>query len=90
MTIVNGAGEQVGMLGQLLQGLEKAMNKNVWLREQIEVLLADFDSHGGVVLDSLSFTCKAQVREVVMRECSEGDAFKVFLDVMSLFCCDPV
>ncbi len=24
MTIVNGAGEQVGMLGQLLQGLKKA------------------------------------------------------------------
>ncbi len=25
-----------------------------------------------------------------MRECPKGDAFKVFLDVMSLFCCDPI
>ncbi len=32
----------------------------------------------------------AQVREVVIRECPEGNAFKVFLDVMSLFCCDPM
>jgi hypothetical protein len=40
-------------------------------------------------LDGLVFSSEAQVKEVVMRECPTGDAFEVFLDVMSLFCCDP-
>ena len=40
-------------------------------------------------MDGLVFSSEAQVKEVVMRECPTGDAFEVFLDVMSLFCCDP-
>jgi hypothetical protein len=43
-----------------------------------------------VVLDGLVFSSEAQVKEVVMRECPTGDAFEVFLDVMSLFCCNPL
>ena len=41
-------------------------------------------------MDGLVFSSEAQVKEVVMKECPNGDAFKVFLDVMSLFCCDPL
>ncbi len=42
-----------------------------------------------MILDGLSFTSEAQVREVVMKECPKGDAFEVFLDPMLLWCCDP-
>ncbi len=42
------------------------------------------------MLDGLGFSSKAQVKLVVLEECPEGDAFKVFLDLMSLFCWDPV
>jgi hypothetical protein len=90
MTIVNDAGDHVGTLGQLLQGMEKTMSENAWLLEHLEALLADIASQGGIVLDGLSFTFEAQVREAVLRECPEGDTFEVFLDVMLLFCCDPV
>jgi hypothetical protein len=90
MMRVNNAGDHVGMLGQLLQGMEKTTSENAWLHEQLEALLMDIASQGGVVLDGLSFTSEAQVRKAVLRECPKGGAFEVFLDVMSLFCCDPV
>ena len=42
-----------------------------------------------MILDGLAFTSEAQVKEVVIRECPEGDAFEVFLDPMLLWCCNP-
>jgi hypothetical protein len=90
MMIVDDAGAQVGTLGQLLKGLEQATNENACLCVQLEYLSADIASQGGTALDGLSFTSKAQVREAVLRECPKRDAFEVFLDVMLLFCCDPV
>jgi hypothetical protein len=90
MAIVDYEGAQVSTLGQLLKGLEQATNENAHLRVQLESLSADIASQGETVLDGLSFTSKAQVREAVLRECPKGDAFEVFLDVMSLFCCDPI
>ena len=41
-------------------------------------------------MDGLGFTSKAQVRDFVLQECPEGDECEVFLDVVLLFCCDPV
>ncbi len=37
-----------------------------------------------MILDGLGFTLEAKVKKTVMR----GDAFEVFLDAMSLWCCD--
>jgi hypothetical protein len=90
MAIVDDARVQVGTLGQLLRGLEQATNENARLRMQLESLLADIPSQGGTVLDGLSFTSEAQVREAVLRECPKEDPLVVFLDMMSLFCCNPV
>lgn len=41
------------------------------------------------MLDGLGFTTEAQVKATVLKECPLGDAFEVFLDVVSIFCCDP-
>ncbi len=40
------------------------------------------------MLDGLSFASEAMVRILVVQECPRGNAFEVFLDVTSLFCCD--
>ncbi len=90
MLIVNDARDQDGTLGQLLKRLEMATEENSRLKMQVESLSAEISSQGGIVLDGLGFTSEAQVRDFVLQECPEGDAFKVFLDVVSLFCCDPV
>jgi hypothetical protein len=39
-------------------------------------------------LNGLAFCLEAQAIEVVLVEAPDGDAFEVFLDFMSLFCCD--
>jgi hypothetical protein len=66
------------------------VQENSQLRGRLESLLVDIAAQGGVVLDGLGFVSEAQVKVVVLEECPEGDAFEVFLDPMSLFCCDPV
>ncbi len=57
---------------------------------ELDALLSNITVQGGVVLDGLSFTTEAQVRAAVLLECPLADAIKVFLDVMSLFCCNPM
>ncbi len=52
--------------------------------------MADIMLQGGVVLDGLGFLSEADAKDVVLKECPKGDAFEVFLDIMLLFCCDPV
>jgi len=42
------------------------------------------------MLDGLGFASEAMVRILVMKECPKGDAFEVFLDVTSLFCCNSM
>jgi hypothetical protein len=74
---------------QLLQGVRGVVNDNTRLRKEVESLLAGVKTQGMNSLDGLSFASEGQVREVVERECPEGDAFEVFLDVVSLGCCDP-
>jgi hypothetical protein len=69
--------------------MKDLLEDNTHLRERVESLSADVTSQGGVILDGLSFTSEAQVKEVVMKECPKVDAFEVFLDPMSLWCCDP-
>ena len=55
----------------------------------MESLTAGVTTQGMNILDGLGFASEARVREVVEMECPGGDAFEVFLDVVSLWCCDP-
>ncbi len=55
-----------------------------------ESLSAVVTAQGGQVLDGLGFAFKAIVHILVVQECPRGDAFEVFLDVTSLFCCDSM
>jgi len=87
--IVNNEGVEIGNLALILKGFEDLSRENALLCKRVEGLLVALASHGGVVLDGLVFSSKAQVKEVVMKEYPMGDAFEVFLDMMSLFCCDP-
>ena len=89
MVIVDDLGEEVGTLDQLLRGMRDLVDDNTRLCERVESLSAEVTSQGGVILNGLAFTSEAQVKEVVMRECPEGDTFEMFLDPMSLWCCDP-
>ncbi len=88
MRIVDDAGVEKGMLGQLLQGIQVLMSENILLQDRLESLLHEISAQGGIVLDGLALTLESQVLAAVFLECPNGDAFKVFLDVMSLFCCD--
>ncbi len=88
MDIVDDSGVVVGTLGQLLEGLKSLTSENAQLHGKIESLAGDVAAQGGNVLDGLAFLSKAQAMEVVLVEAPDGDAFEVFLDVMSLFCCD--
>ncbi len=67
------------------------------MRTEHSNLKADFDSlsamvtaQQGQVLDGLGFASKAMVHILVMKKCPKGDAFEVFLDVTSIFCCDSM
>ncbi len=87
--IVDNTGIKVRNLGQLLQGFENLTHENTLLGKRVDLLSTELTLQGGGVLDGLGFGSEGQVREVVMKESPKGDAFEVFLDVMSLFCCDP-
>ena len=89
MMIVNDQGDLVGLLEQLFQGLRGVVDDNARLRREVESLTAGVMMQGMNILDGLGFTSEAQVREVVEMEFPGGDAFEVFLDVVSLWCCDP-
>jgi hypothetical protein len=87
--IVNDQGDSVGTLEQVFQGLRGVVDDNARLRREVESLTAGVTTQGMNILDGLGFASEAQVREVVEMECPRGDAFEVFLDVVSLWCCDP-
>ncbi len=88
MNIVDDSGAVVGTLGQLMEGFKSLTSKNAQLQEQVESLSGNMAAQGGHVLDGLAFLLEAQAMEAVLMEAPNGDAFVVFLDVMSLFCCD--
>ena len=89
MIVDDDHGDAVGMLGQLFQGVRGVLDDNTSLRKEVESLSAGVVTQGMNILYGLGFASEAQVREVVERECPGGDAFEVFLDVVSLWCCDP-
>ena len=95
MTILDEQGNLVCSLGELLRDHRKLRTEHRELKTEHLTMKADFDSlsaavtaQGGQVLDGLGFASEAMVRILVMKECPKGDAFEVFLDVTSLFCCD--
>ena len=89
MMIVNAQGDSVGTLEQILQGLRGLVDDNARLRREVDSLTVGVTTQGMNILDGLGFASEAQVRELVELECPGGDAFEVFLDVVSLWCCDP-
>jgi hypothetical protein len=90
MMILDNSGVQVGMLGELLRTMLVLQDDNMCLWVELDALLSNITAQGGVVLDGLGFTTEAQVRAAVLLECPLGDAFKVFLNVVLLFCCNPM
>jgi hypothetical protein len=88
MAIVDVHGNHCGTLGDLLQEHRVVKNKHSNLKVDYESLSAVVTAQGGQVLDGLDFASEAMVCILVVQECPRGDAFDVFLDVTSLFCCD--
>ncbi len=74
----------MGTLEQVFQGLRDVVDENARLRREVESLTAGLTTQGMNILDGLGFASEARVREVVEMECPGGDAFEVFLDVVSL------
>ena len=74
----------MGTLEQLFQGVRGVLDDNASLRKEVESLSAGVTTQGMNILDGRGFASEAQVREVVERECLGGDAFELFLDVVSL------
>ncbi len=89
MTIIDEAGVKVGTLDQLLHNIEELTRKNACLQERIKNLSSNNAAQGGIVLDGLALSSEPQALEAVLEECPDGGAFEMFLDVMSLFCCNP-
>jgi hypothetical protein len=88
MMLVNDQEDAVGTLEQLFQGVRGVVDDNARLHKEVESLSAGVTTQGMNILDGLGFASEAQVREVVERKCLGGDVFEVFLDVVSLWCCD--
>ena len=84
MMLVDGQGDAVGTLEQIFQGVRGVVDDNARLHKEVESLSAGVTMQGMNILDGLGFASEAQVREVVERECLGGDAFELFLDVVSL------
>ena len=89
MMLIDDQGDAMGMLEQLFQGVRGVVDDNARLPKEVKSLSAGVTTQGMNILDGLGFASEAQVREVVERECPGGDAFVVFLDIVSLWCCDP-
>jgi len=87
MMLVDDQEDAVGTLEQLFQGVRGMVDDNARLCKEVESLSGGVTTQGMNILDGLGFASEAQVREVVERECPGGDAFEVFLDVVSLWCC---
>ena len=88
MVICEEQGNLCCTLGDLLRDHHSLRTEHSTLKADFESLSAAVTAQGGQVLDSLGFASEAMVRILVMKECPKGDAFEVFLDVTSLFCCD--
>ncbi len=90
MAIVDDHSNHCGTLGDLLQEHRELKNEHSNLKVDFESLSAAVTAQGGQVLDGLGFASKAMVCILVVQECPRGNAFEVFLDVTSLFCCDSM
>lgn len=88
MVICDEQGNPCCTLGDLLRDHRSLRAEHSTLKADFESLSAAVTAQGGQVLDGLGFASEAMVRILVMKECPKGDAFEVFLDVTSLFCCD--
>ena len=90
MAIVDDHGNHCGTLGDLLRQHHMLMNSHSNLKVDFESLSAVVTAQGEQVLASLGFASEAMVRILVVQECPRDNAFEVFLDVTSLFCCDSM
>jgi len=88
MVVCNEQGNPCCTLGDLLRDHRSLRTEHSTLKADFESLSAAVTAQGGQVLDGLGFASEAMVTILVMKECPKGDAFEVFLDVTSLFCCD--
>jgi len=88
MVICDEQGNSCCTLGDLLRDHRSLRTEHSALKADFESLSAAVTAQGGQVLDGLGFASEAMVRILVIKECPKGDAFEVFLDVTSLFCCD--
>ncbi len=90
MLIVNDAVDQVRTLGQLLKWLEMATEENSRLKMQVESLLAEIFSQGVLCLTALVSRPKPSSGTLFCKSAPRGMRLRSFLDVVLLFCCDPV
>ena len=81
-------GGVVCSVGELFEMIKALQLQNASLSVRIESFASDLAAQGSGVLDGLAFRSEAQALEAVLDEAPDGDSFEVFLDVVSLFCCD--
>jgi hypothetical protein len=84
--ILDANGNQIGTLGSMVDKNAALKTANAKLMDRVDRLVADVTAQGGAVLGRHTFTSELQVRALAMMECSSGDAFLVFVDLMTLFC----
>lgn len=84
--ILDGHGSQVGLLGDVMDGITSLKADNKKLHKQLDALVVDITAQGDVVLGQHTFTSELQVLVLCMVECPNGDAFLLFVDTVSLFC----
>ena len=86
--IFDDSGNQVSMLGRVMQDNIDLTRTNELLKGRIERLAADVTAQGGVMLGKHTFTSELQLMELCMRECPAGNAFSAFVNPMVIFCHD--
>ena len=79
-------GRQIRVFGDIMTELETLKNGNIKLSDRLDSIKADVTAQGGVVFGQYNFTPELQVLQVAMLECPQGDAFGVFVNLVSIFC----
>jgi len=87
MNVIDDGGV-VCSVGEMFEMIKALQLQNASLSARIESFASDLAAQGSGVLDGLAFRSEAQALEAVLDEAPDGVSSEVFLDVVSLFCCD--
>jgi hypothetical protein len=88
--ITDANGIRVGVFGDIMWELDDLKANNVKLSDRLEAIKVDVTAQGSVMFGHCTFTSELQIIQDAMSERPQGDAFALFLELVSIFCHDTM